>query len=77
MFSFPTVEYRFPPGEEQSLKFCFHVVKPQFSGFQSLRFIVVKAKSPILSFKICEELSAKQNLEIQQILSLQKSQKVE
>jgi hypothetical protein len=33
--------------------------------------------SSFSSIKICEELSAKQNHEIQQILSLQKSQKVE
>jgi hypothetical protein len=44
-------------------------------------FVVVRhsreAKSQILSFKICEELSAEQNLESQQILSLQNSPKVE
>ena len=47
------------------------------------RFSVVKSscnkcsKLFCLPSKICEELSAEQNLEIQQILSLQKSRKVE
>ena len=45
--------------------------------FQSLFVIVAKAKSLILSFKICEELSAAQKLESAQILLLAKSQIVE
>lgn len=49
------------------------IVQPNLRKFQSLFVIVEKLKSQILSFIICEELSAAQKLESEQILSLQNS----
>ena len=52
-------------------KSCFQVVKLQFHKFLSFSVTVEMIKSQVLSLKICEELSAKQKSESQQILSLQ------
>jgi hypothetical protein len=55
----------FQPAKERSqqkanLVFLYSNRKSPFPKFRSLHVIVAKAKSPILSFKICEELSAVQ-----------------
>ena len=69
---FSRLENHFQPANEQihfkplSIRF-FYLVKPSYSNFRSLFVIVAKAKSPILSFKICEELSAVQTPEKEQI----------
>ena len=64
---------------EKSLKvrICFMSAVSYFSKLSVLSCRSHKAKSQISSFKICEELSAKQNLQNQQILSLQNSRKVQ
>ena len=51
------------------LSFVFKFTLANLLKFRSLFVIVVKGKSQILSFKICEELSAEQKLENQQIQS--------
>ncbi len=61
-------ENHFQPAYPESL------TRPD-SPIRSLVVIVQKLKSQILPSKICEELSAKLNLENEQILSLQISQK--
>ena len=70
-FSCRTDENRFLPESEQThfkpLSIRFYFVKPTYSKFRSLFVIVAKAKSLILSFKICEELSAVQKPEKEQI----------
>ena len=48
-------------------QFVFKLSNRYFQLFRLLFVIVAKAKSPILSFKICEELSAVQTPEEEQI----------
>ena len=53
--------------EMSELSFIFKFTLANLQKFLSLFVIVTKAKSPILSFKICEELSAVQTPEEEQI----------
>ena len=55
--------------EVWKIEFRFLIFKSEItiSTFRSLNVIVAKAKSQILSFKICEELSAEQMHEEAQI----------
>ena len=74
VFSSSLFAKHFQPANERSLKksnfvFLFSNRKSPFPEFRSLIVVVAKAKSPILSFKICEGLSAKQTPESQQIQS--------
>ena len=71
-FSCLTDENRFQPANQQiqqkaKLVFLYSNRKSPFPEFRSLNVVVSKAKSPILSFKICEELSAEQMPEEEQI----------
>jgi len=52
-------------------EFFFLIVKPQFHKFQSSCVTVETIKVKFFLLKICEELSAKQTPESEQILSLQ------
>ena len=53
--------------EMSELSFVFKFTHANLRKIRSLFVIVAKAKSPILSFKICEELSAVQTPEEEQI----------